>query len=506
MGFITNTLSPFPSIHITPIQDNTRVAPTLTRGSIMGVGFLNSGNPKKVLSIKSNPLPLLTTIGVDGGSIKNEQAYHFRDFFNKANSEILIGRALGKASTVEVVSFSKVSNTITIKKSTRKIGIWGANNIDDWKSVNKVDAIEVLLKFAPKLSTTISMKNNDNILTISIYDHNNVLVYTREGSCLTDSKDDRGNSNYIGNIVNTDIIDVKVNKDHSQYTSTFTEKKATFTDLLAESGAIDEDTLYELMLSRVGNADYISTLGLYDTTSRNIIKRLSEKQSLIAIYDVKGKTLVDAIADKKTIGADIKGVYLWERTSSIEKSGDFITGLSGLFLGYKIRTNLSKVINGVENRNTAIAGVDYPIDKIYSSDVKAISVEDNNTLKKERINTTKSMISGIIFGDIMNAETKKLEISNYPLYDAESYIQRAGARLIEQQLFKTMKKAILVIQKSADDLLLNASRNDFFDDAQEDNYKAIVSQVEGANDTVEIKFIVNGNPTITRGRVLLANK
>ena len=496
-NFFVSQPQNFVSIYIAPTIDLTTTLQVGEKGVVASIGKIPYGNPNKAVIINTPKFKKETTKIALGGSQDNEALYHYEDFFSNVNGKLVVGRVLGVNSTTTILEVEKEAGEYIVKADTNR-NIFGADGIKTWGDVAIDTAmIEILITSCIADKHSIKVTKEDNEVSVKLYDRNGNSIYSVSGGFSHDSINDYGQPNFIGNLANPDIIEIKTNPTHADKDDNFSAVKV-FNDGLVvevEDDPKNYDNAINAITPKLEQCDYYFTAGLVDVPVLKKIKAVCFEAKVMMAIDVVGDTLAQAITYKSSLNMNDEYVYfVWNEGKDVFSSGALSIGLSGFFIGATVRKNLSILKGqGVENRlKEGVAGVDYPLARTKKDELTVYSKDDMNLMVKERINTLRHFDGTLCIGDILSGNPKKQATALFPVTEGKFFIDRYIANIIKQKFFKNLNEAKRFVNTEVRRLFATCLELGYFDTTQGTSFTYKVSKKEFDTIVVEYAYIPEG--------------
>ena len=501
MNYLVDQQQTFPSIFIRPVVDLTQELIPAEKGVVATLGKLHIGNPYYA-QILTNPTEKPRSIKAShGGSIRDALAYHIADFFNGYNGKMVVGRTLGADSKLNLIELKKVDSNVEINTSS-EINIFGANNIKQWEDTPSTEFMEVLVSACPTEKVSVNIVNENDYITIKLYNENSVEFYSVEGGANFNSENDAGQNNYIGNLADPKILSVKVDTTHADYASTFEVSGVFANGLATDTGALNYEQALKVITSKIESCDYAITADIADTDIVKQFRAITYKAKVPLIVDVHGDTIQQAIDYITTLGFTEDDTYfIWNRARNKFTTGIFTIGLSGFVAGRIVRRNLSKLVKDVEYRVEGIAGVDYPVARVLADELEPFTDDEKTLLTKKRINTVATHDDRLIITDVLSAQVKNVATKEFPVAEGHYFIDRYIARIMTQKFFKNMGEAKRFIKDEVRKLFDNCSLNGYFNSDIPKNKQYAYEVTKSANDEITVKYWYSPEGVMRRGQV-----
>lgn len=462
MPLLTNQAKNYVSIFIAPTVDLTTSLKGGEKGVGLSIGKFPYGNPNYAVILNSISQKPKTTLVNQGGSLDNENIYHYLDFFSGFAGKIVLGRVLGADSTTKVLAV-KGLEVLDIDDTT-SINIFTAPNISTWEDTPIVDFTEVVINACIATKHSISISNVNDYMTVIISDDLGNEIYSVSGGTSFTSVDDNGNPNYIGNKADSKILTIKVDTSHTDYNPTFEVSKTFDNGLVTEVGTPNYAKALNVISANAEKCDYAFTAGLRDATTIQAMRNITYTAKLPFFVDVYGNDVTEVIAYKTALNFNTEDVYcVWNRGKDSFSYGNQNIGLSGYVLGQSIARNFSRLVDDVEYRVSGIAGVDYPLPRIKANDLPLLSDDEKNLLDQNRINTIREINGVICIADVLSANPKEQATKLFNVAEGKLFIDRYIARIIAQKLFKNMGEAIAFTNEQCRLLFDKCNRNSYFE-------------------------------------------
>lgn len=482
----------YPSIFIKEAVDLTLTIEPDEKGVVGAIGALTIGNPHVARVLTGASEPLKSTNVNNGGSLSNEFAYHVSEFYNGFNGKMLVGRLLGADSTTKVIEVTKPVTEYVIDDTT-PINIFGVTNIVDWQDTAVAELMEIVVNACPSEKVTISINNDAGLVTVKLVNQYGNDIYSVTGGASFDSLDDNGNNNYIGNVVDTNIMTIKMNTAHANYVATFSVTKEYPNGLVTEAGAINYTSALDALSAVIESCDYAITGGLSDVATVQALRNITFGAKIPFAVDIVGATVADAITYKSSLGIDVSDVYfIWNRSKNKFGAGELNIGLSGFIIGRSVARNLSRLVRNVEYRVSGIAGVDYPVPRIVSTTLPKLSDDDKTLLTKNRINTVEFTDDKLVISDVLSGNAKNVSLRLFPVSEGNLFIQREIAKILKSQLFKNLGLAKSYVTKETNVLFERCLQNSYFDSDAETPYAISITDHSGDTINVAYQYVPEG--------------
>lgn len=491
---IVNHRTNYPSVWIKDPIDNTISPIERPDGWILGVGYMPLGNPLKALHIAKYNRKLASTNPLNGGNANNELGYHLKDYFmSYPNGVVKLGRKLGIGSTIKVIKVTKPSTTLDIDEATlSSISIY--NDMANWENTASTGVCDVLVMLAPAEKFTIRILNEVGVMSIILQDYAGTELGYYTGSVDKLSVDDYGVSNYIGNVVNADVIKVKVNTAHADYMNSFDITKTFQSGIVTEVGVVNSVNLQAQLEAIVGNCDYV--VGLGNVEDIVMLNSVGDKGGISKIFDLKSANITQAISDKNSLalGNVSDALFIWNRVKYSYTSGSQNIGLSGYIAGKRVLENISRKIGTAESRMSGIAGLQHAITQYRSpsDEVTLLTDTEKTLLTNERINTIDVMQNQLIISDILSANKLNTYMKSFPIADSDNFISRAIGRFIEDNLFKNMNVAVGELEKLIPILIKDCRSANYFSNIVTNAVEYTITPINEDTISVEYSFVPAG--------------
>lgn len=351
----------------------------------------------------------------------------------------------------QVVSGALVSKFIgnIFTSTVNELDVFGANGIEEWADtpISVGEHLELLVKqcFTFKHSITINYKTQTRMMEIKLFDNYNREIYKVEGSIDLESKDDYGIPNFISLVLDSSILDVKLDASNADFDSDF-----VYVDTL-EPYTIDSGTpKYDLAIENIGTyaekMDYFISGGLYDIKAlQDVWGKILFKAKTPMIIDIPYfNNLSSAIKWVKALNLTHEYIVkIWNNVKSDFTNGKQAIGLSGWYVGKSIEKNLSKMVDDVESRIAySIAGVDYPSPHTYSDAIPDYTQDELDALVDARINTLRIINDKVCLGDALSSYPKWTALRLFANAEAKAFLERYIARIIASKFFKNNNEAL----------------------------------------------------------------
>ena len=498
MGFLTSQEREFVSIFIKPTIDLTTTLEPAEKGIVATIGKVSYGNPYYAVVFKSPTEKLKTTNQNAGGSIYNETAFHIADYFRGFNGKVLVGRLLGSDSKTKIL---KVNDQTEIKADD-DINIFNDNNIIDYQDKDSTEAIEWVIntciakKFTVQLDVVNIEDDDENeMITVSIFDEYGNKIYSVTGGANYNSVDDYGEPNYVGNLTDTKILTLKVDRSNDDYQDniagqTFTLEKTFDNGLVNEDGDLNYPKALEVISNNIEKCDYAFTSFLMgDDNALTDLINITFKAKVPFIVDVYS----DDIPDNNPLLGHNHIMAIWNRKKDLFKNmGRIRVGLAGWLAGQMVKRDMSRLVGDVEYKIEGVAGLDYPVPRIKADELPVLSDDDKTKLVKLRINTVDMWDNTLVVSDVLSCNPKNQATRLFPVIDGNYFIERYIARIMKQKFFKNLTEAKLFIKDNVRVLFDRCAKNNYFNSEANPPYTFTVSDKDSDTVIVNYQYVPNG--------------
>jgi hypothetical protein len=482
------------SVYIRPVMDLTLTLTPSEKGVIALVGFLKYGNPYYPTILGNLPSKILSTNSNIGGTIENETMYHISDYFAKYKGKMIVGRIMKTDSSVTVAKVEKNDDGVLVLDDGDAVNVFGADNIKDWSDKASDGAVEVLITSCISEKFSINVVNEDDILTVSIYDYLGNIKYEKSGSCFYDALDDNGNSYYIGNLVNEKIISVKADTSNDDYESDFNLVRTYEDGIVATSS--DENNYAQaikIVDNNIEKCDYTITAGIRDTQTIKDLYGVAFRGKTPMAIDVYATDVKSATDYKNNIGIITPIVtYIWNRGKDIFKQGNQSIGISGAFVGDCVTRNLSSMVDDVEYRVEGCAGEDYPLPRNKADELEILTDDELTSLSKNRINTVRYINDVLCISDVLSANPKNQATKLFPVSEGNLFIDRYIAKILTTKIFKNLNDAKSFVSNKVNKLFEKAKKAGYFDNDIDTPYDILVTKKDTETISVKYQYVASG--------------
>jgi hypothetical protein len=495
MGLYVTQPKNYVSIFIAPTIDLTTTLATAEVGVACTIGKLSFGHPHYSVILGSATEELKSTLLNAGGSADNEIAYHISDYFNAYKGKVVVGRVLGADSTTKIIEVKKDADSgeILLDSST-DVNIFGDNNIVDWEETSATEMLEIVINSCISQKHSISITNVSDLVTVKVSDKNGNEVYSITGGAKFDSVDDNGTPNYIGNICDNKIITIKVDTNNDDYTSDFSLAETFDNGLVADAGDNNYANALSSVRDNLESCDYAFTAGLEDEPTLKTFRSDCYEAKVLFVCDIKGTTLEIAKSKAISLGFDNEGVmFIWNRgKDTFTNFGSLDIGLSGFIVGNSVKRNLSKLVDDVEYRVEGVAGVDYALPRMKSSDLPTLTSDEKEDLVKFRLNTVSIMNGKLVIADVLSANPKNQSTRLFNIAEGKWFIDRKIAFYLASQLFKNLGSAKSDTNEYLRQLFDKCERNGYFSSSADEKYEFDVSDKDSDTIVVQYSYVPEG--------------
>lgn len=499
MSRLTNKEEIFPSIYIEETKDLTERFKPNEAGIICGVGYMNIGNPLYALNIVGTNERLKSIKTVNGGNPKNETLYHIKDFFGQYSGRVYLSRLLGSTSTTKVLSVVYNVDTYEFDDSVTQT-IFGVNNLNTWIDTTPTNAIEILIKLCPQSKVTVDLDVKDGKATFTMADEFGSILYKVQGHIDPTHLNDYNESDFIGNIVDSRIVEFKVSTAHANYATTLSVTETFTNGLTTDSGDIDVTNAENILRSVAKKSDYMVSFGIDDDDLIAMMDSVRAEAGIPFIVDIKAATLAAAIARKTALNLfDHMVACYWNRLEYKFTCGVQNVGISGFIAGKNVARNINGKVKRAERRTSGIVGINHPIPRVTPYDIPMLTNDEKTELTVARINTVEEFMGRICVSDVLSAWDKETDLMSFPVADALGYIKRTLAQYLDTQIGKNIQVAKAFAENESRIFFQDCQANGAFDLDAETPWTFTV--YDENNDTVVTEFVAYMEGVMRKGVV-----
>ena len=449
----------FPHTGISSFTDLSIVPKATYGGAIMAAGYLPYGNPLAPLTLTVNNTQNFrekSLNAVDGGNQKHQSIYAMKQFFAKYSGVIAYTRLLGVDSTTKVIKLIDTAGTLSVDQATT-VKVYGAiDSIASFADTIGTGILEMVVTGCPDTDMIVSITNKGDIMRIIVQNSIGETYFDIKGSTDMDGKDDNGNDNYIGKMIDDNVAIIKVNKDNAGYQSTFDTIVATITTPTVDTGLLNYVDIAKQFRLSAQIASYTATFGSTDVSLINAMTASMRDDGghKCVVVDLMGSTYAQAKAFKESLAfvsttpeEKAKVWCFWNPVSGSYNGTRQVVCVSGWYVGGLLARNNRTVKNGVEDRiSYQVAGVDFPLP--IPSPMTSFNPEydERDTATADRINFVEVNSNGdATITDILTSNPKETYAKGIGVVDRLTHVEQLVARILDSFKFKNMT----IVEKDA---------------------------------------------------------